>query len=62
LRFLSEMADKFLDYACERASGSSADQLFEADSDHMVGEATCAWCQVESAARVHHGLVESGIR
>jgi hypothetical protein len=45
---------------CERASGSSADQLFEADSDHMVGEATCAWCRVESAARVHHGLVPSG--
>lgn len=41
---------------CERASGSSADQLFEADYDHMVGEATCTWCRVESAARVHQAV------
>ena len=35
---------------CERASGSSANQLFEADYDHMVGETTCARCRVKSAA------------
>jgi hypothetical protein len=45
---------------CERASGSSADQLFEADYDHMVGEATCTWCRVESAARLHHAVGRVG--
>jgi len=65
------MADKFPRLRpASTPLGSSADQLFEADYDHVVGEATCARCRVdrqvaravreESGPRVHYGLVASG--
>jgi nucleoside phosphorylase len=69
-RFLLEMADKFpLLHPASAPPGSSADQLFEADYDHVVGEATCAQCRSdrqvarparESRPRVHYGLIASG--
>ena len=69
--FLSEMADKFPRLRPASAPpGSSADQLFEADYDHVVGEATCDRCRMdrqvarevreESGPRVHYGLIASG--
>jgi nucleoside phosphorylase len=49
---------------------SSADRLFEADYDHVLGEATCANCRAdrqvarlareESGPMVHYGLIASG--
>ena len=29
-------------------------------TDHMVGEATCTWCRVKSAARLHHAVGRVG--
>jgi nucleoside phosphorylase len=70
-RFLSEIGHKFP--RLRHASGppaSSDDRLFEADYDHVLGEATCAKCQTdrqvvrpargESGPIVHYGLIASG--
>jgi nucleoside phosphorylase len=73
LRFLSEMVAKFPRLRLASAPpSSSADQLFEADYDHVINETTCAQCRVdrqvarpareESGPRVHYGLVASGNR
>jgi nucleoside phosphorylase len=70
-RFLSEIGHKFprLRHASSPPA-SMADRLFEADYDHVLGEATCAKCQAdrqvarlareESGPMVHYGLIASG--
>jgi nucleoside phosphorylase len=70
-RFLSEIGHKFPRLRSASAPpASSADRLFEADYNHVPGEATCAKCQAdrqvvrpareESVPMVHYGLIASG--
>jgi nucleoside phosphorylase len=68
--FLTEMGAKFPRLrALSTPLGSLADRLFEADYDHVAGEATCDKCRTdrqvtrrarEDCPRVHYGLIASG--
>jgi nucleoside phosphorylase len=69
--YLLEVGNRFppLRFAC-MPPVSPTDQLFEADYNHEVGEATCDRCQMErqvtrptrqkSGPMVHYGLIASG--
>jgi nucleoside phosphorylase len=70
-RYLSEMASKYPRLrAASTAPSSQDDKLFEADYNHVVGEATCVRCDVDRLVSrppradnnpaVHYGLIASG--
>jgi len=70
-RYLSEMASKYPRLrAASTAPSSQDDGLFEADYNHVVGEATCVRCDVDRLVgrppradnnpAVHYGLIASG--
>src|ERR1700733_9454526 len=70
-RYLAEMGSKYPRLrAAGTAPGSQLDRLFEADYNHVVGEATCVQCRADRVVSrperannipaVHYGLIASG--
>jgi nucleoside phosphorylase len=70
-RYVSEMGSKYPRLrAAGTAPGSQLDRLFEADYNHVMGEATCVQCRADRVVSrperadnipaVHYGLIASG--